>query len=320
MMSRFLADSKFSECLAMGQFPVGACFRSTVVESFLVGKTIYSSRYQVLKGAFLRPSFWAINGLYGLVNLVLFIRDNFLPDRLKHYLQLLDLFHGLPWWGWVIILLCINFLLLAEGATRTVRDREKKNNDLTNELDIIKRSRPRIQPKGSDAAHVLSVQFSPPNAIPFIAPSLRVRFINDPEGSSRSAVARDVCAKVRYSLGEQNVPSLDIDGRWADSDQPSIRDVRQSRNDLLRIDFNLGDEHILDIGFKDPQTGAFFAWNNDVYDYAGFKKPEYRLIGDSIRVEIRLRAPDVDEKFVFRFVIEGDGLRIVEQLREVSSS
>jgi hypothetical protein len=289
-----------------------------VVEFFLVGNTGYSSRYQVLKEAFLRPSFWVINGLYALVNLDLFVRDNFLPDGLKHYLQLLDLFHSLPPWEWVMILLCINFLLLFEGATRTVRDRERKNNDLAAKLEIIERLRPRIRPKGLDAAHILSVQFSPPNVVPFIAPSLRVRLINDPEGSSQSAVAKGVGAKIQYSPGEQDGLPLEIDGRWADSDQPSIRDFRQSRNDLLRTDFSIGGEHILDIGFKDPQSGAFFAWNNDVYDYPGFKKPEFRLTGGSIAVEIRLRGPEVDKKFRFSFVVDNQGLRIVEQLGELS--
>lgn len=268
-----------------------------------------SSRYEVLRETFWNPSVWAIDGLYGVVSFLLFIRDNFLSESWKQHLGLLDLVHKLPWWGWLIIFLSINILLLFEGATRTIHDRERKIDQLTSELDRIENSGPRIRPHGSDAAHVLQVYFSPPQ---FTAPFLRVRFANDPDSSAVSAVARNVGAKVRYFVDGATSASLELDGRWSDSTQPSARDPRVSRTDLLRTDFHLGDEHIVDIGFKDPDTGTFFAWSNESYSPPGFRRPDHRLSGDTIRAEVRLRAVGVDETFTFRFAVNPE-LRVLEQ-------
>ena len=135
------------------------------------------------------------------------------------------------------------------------------------------------------------------------------RFVNDPPHPYPNAIAKEIVAKIRFFRAESLL--LEIDGRWADSDQPSLRDIRQSRNDLLRTQFAIGEEHDLDIAFRDPVTGTCFAWNNDNYNYPDMRKPEHRMDGDLFRVEVRLRGPWVDESFTFQFRNASGGLEVL---------
>ena len=111
-----------------------------------------------------------------------------------------------------------------------------------------------------EAVSVSNVLFRSDNVVLFTAPFIRIRFINDPPQPYPNAIAKEIVAKIRFFGAESLL--LEIDGRWADSDQPSLRDFRQSRNHLLRTQFAIGEEHDLDIAFRDPATGACFAWNN----------------------------------------------------------
>lgn len=258
---------------------------------------------------------WTVNGLYAAINLVLFIRDNLLPDAWKDRLKLLDIFHKLPWWAWAMLVLIANILLLIEGSFRAVRKREKERNDLADKLEAIEESRPTIRPKEPNAASVKDVLFTQSGIILGAKPFISVRFINDPSIPNPAAIGKQVCAKLRYFLPDKNITLLEIDGRWAESDQPSSRDYRASRFDLLRTEFNIGDEHEVDICFRDTQSGDIYAWNNDNYNYQGFRKPEHKLDGNPIHVEIRLRGPNVDQRFTFSFANSTNGLAIVTQPR-----
>ena len=76
------------------------------------------------------------------------------------------------------------------------------------------------------------------------------------------------------------------------------------------MDFGIGQEHGLDIAFRDTD-GTFVAWNNDSYDYEEFRKPNHVLIGKEFQVEVKLLAVWVDETFVFRFSSGGGSQGIV---------
>jgi hypothetical protein len=104
---------------------------------------------------------------------------------------------------------------------------------------------------------------------------------------------------------------LAIDGRWADSDQPSIRDWRQSRTDLLRAEFGIDEEHSLDVAFRDDQTEEFYAFNNENCHYPLMKKPEHLLVGQRFMVRITLLGPWVDETFEFQFANDSGGTKIL---------
>jgi hypothetical protein len=77
---------------------------------------------------------WAINGLYGVVNLFLFGRDHHLLGTWIGKLSLLDILHKIPWWGWAILVLIANIVILFEGAFRAVRKREEERNELADKL------------------------------------------------------------------------------------------------------------------------------------------------------------------------------------------
>jgi len=165
-----------------------------------------------------------------------------------------------------------------------------------NELRAKEQSRPRLRPKDPNPVSVSTGHINVAQQ-PFNVRWVRIRFVNDPEYPSPSASADTVSAKVAFS--SNGTLLLEMDGRWSDSDQPSIRDFRQSRNDLLTTSFAIGTEHDLDIAFMDLRTFDLFAWNNDNYNYPEGKKPEHQLMGNNFQIQVRLRGPWIDESFQF---------------------
>jgi len=185
-------------------------------------------------------------------------------------------------------------------------NREKRK--LRQRLESLENSRPKIVLKQPGAVHI------EPNVYVgsiFVAQFLRVRFVNTPDEAVPSAVAEAVAAKISYFREGENNPILSIDGRWADSDQPTPRERWQSYNDLLRIKFDIGDEHNVDVAYRDSRTGECFAWNNDNYNYQDMTKPEHKLSGEVFRVQVRLVGARVDSTTEFRFSNSADGLRIL---------
>ena len=118
-------------------------------------------------------------------------------------------------------------------------------------------------------------------------------------------------ASITFFTQDGNTPLLEMEGRWAETDQPSVRDWRESKTDLLQIEFGIGAVRHLGIGFHDPKTQGFVAFNNDNYSYVDAKKPEHILTGENFRVEIRVRGPWIDETFTSFFSNTANGLEIV---------
>jgi hypothetical protein len=206
-----------------------------------------------------------------------------------------------PQWGWknwAIGALAITIVLLIEGSYRSHRDSENEKEGYKQILHEIENTKPRIVLCYPQSEYVEDVSFQWGEKVIGIAPVVKVRFINKPRTPSPSSIAKGVRAKISF-FSEENL-LLRIDGRWSRSDQPSIRDPRASKNDLLTVDFGIEEEQDLDIAFREP-GGDFIAWNNDNYNYGNFRKPEHRMTADKIDVKILLVAPYVKEEFALSF-------------------
>ena len=221
-------------------------------------------------------------------------------------------FTDLPWHWKVIILLGINIFFLVEGAARAIRKRERQRDEYRLKLQQIEEAKPHIILREPDAAYIEPVNIQSVGNVMNTVSFMTVRFVNKPLGPFPNSVARDVRVKLRFF---EPLPGgkllLATDGRWADGKQPSIRDWRESRPDLLRMEFGIEEEHSLDVAFKDDQTGEFYAFTNENCHYPLMKKPEHLLVGQHFVVRISLLGPWVDETFEFQFANEGSGAKIV---------
>jgi len=119
--------------------------------------------------------------------------------------------------------------------------------------------RPAIKLKEPGAIYIESVSQNWGDTHFDSVPFLKVRFVNDPAGPYPSAKAVDVRATINYYRSSDNAHLLSIDGRWADSDQPSAISPLASKSHLLPITFGIGEAHSLDIAYRDAQTGQYFA-------------------------------------------------------------
>jgi hypothetical protein len=234
------------------------------------------------------------------------------PDT-EDYFRYLTLLTDLPWHWKVIITLVVNVVLSVEVSFLAVRKRERQRDEYRMKLQQIEQARPHIVLREPDAEYVESVRIQAIGNLTNVVSFIKVRFVNTPTGLPfPNSVAHDVRAKVRFlepTAGGRLL--LAIEGRWADSDQPSIRDWRQYRNDLLKMEFGIEEEHSLDIAFRDDQTGEFYAFNNDNYSYPQMKKPEHLLAGQRFLVRISLLGPWVDETFEFLFANDSIGTKIM---------
>jgi len=182
-------------------------------------------------------------------------------------------------------------------------------------LEEIERAKPTIKLKEPGAVYTeaVALNFTTKQGHPVVSfnvPFLKVRFVNDPEQAHPAAKADGVRAKISYYRCSDNALVLSIDGRWAESDQPPLYNPAASKAHLLPTTFGHGEEHSLDVAYRDSETGQYFAWNNDNYNYPGFTYDRHRLDGDCFRVEVRLRGDFVDETFSFRFRISATGFDI----------
>jgi hypothetical protein len=218
-------------------------------------------------------------------------------------------------WHWkVIITLVLNIILFVELSFRAVGKGERQRDEYYSKLQQIEQARPHIILREPHAEYVEPVHIQAVGSTTTAVSLIRVRFVNSPTGPPLpNSVARGVRAKVRFfESAPEGRLLLMIEGKWAESDQPSIRDFRDYRNDLLKIDFGIEEEHSLDIAFRDDQTGEFYAFNHDNYSYPQMKKPEHLLAGQHFLVRISLFGPWVDETFEFLFAndsFETDPLR-----------
>lgn len=125
------------------------------------------------------------------------------------------------------------------------------------------------------------------------------------EGKPRHAM-RGVAAKIEYQDASGKL--FQLDGRWADSDQPT--DPTRSTTHLLRVDFNVGDEHPLDIvaQFHD----GCYAVNTDSLR-SGIKNPDKKLQGPMIPISVRLLSEDVDQTFQLELKINSDAIELMQR-------
>jgi hypothetical protein len=207
-------------------------------------------------------------------------------------------------WSCVRIAFGISALILIWQQVTAKRKIEQR-------LVAIEEARPRIILKQPRAVYVENAVRITGSSAQFVAPFLKVRFVNEPAGPYPNAKVDGVKATIQYFRDGEDTPLLEIDGRWSGSDQPSLRDYRQSRTDLLRMAFDIGDVHELDVAYRDPRTGCCYAWNNDNYNYSDMTKPEHGLDGGAFRVKVRLLGIWVDQTFVFGFTNSAKGLEIV---------
>jgi hypothetical protein len=260
------------------------------------------------------PAVWAANAV-----LALLLWGNGIVETLpatQDYFRYLSPLTDLPWHWKVIITLAVNIVLFVEVAFRAVRKRERQRDEYRLRLQQIDQARPHIVLREQNAEWVEPVHIQAVGNVTNVVSFVRVCFVNKPAGLPfPNSVARDVRAKVRFL---EPTPGgrllLAIEGKWADRDQPPVRDWRQHKNDLLKMEFGIEEEHSLDIAFRDDQTGKFYAFNNDNYTYPQMKKPEHLLAGQRFLIRISLLGPWVDQTYEFLFANDSSGTKIVRPL------
>jgi hypothetical protein len=213
-----------------------------------------------------------------------------------------------PKWGWeiwIIGALLITVLFEFEHSFRHIVKHEKshleRETKLATKLEEIKTAKPRIKLREPSAIYIGETSQIHGDIRFTSVPFLKVRFINEPAGPYPSAKATDVRATIAYYRYPNNAHFLSIDGRWADSDQPSATSPLTSKSHLLATTFGIGQAHDLDIAYRDPQSGQYYAWNNENYNYQFFRCDRHLLEGDRFRVDVHLLGDWVDEHFSFRF-------------------
>jgi hypothetical protein len=270
----------------------------------------HTSRRLVWEATLGSPLTWVVNAVIALLAWSDSITRIF-PDA-ENLFSRLAFLNELQWYWKIIILLGANIFLLVEGAARAIRKGERQRVEYRLKLKQIEEAKPHIVLREPDAAYIAPVNIQAIGNVMNAVSFMTVRFVNQPQGPFPNSVARDVRVKLRFF---EPVPGgrllLAIDGRWGDSDQPSIRDWRQSRTDLLRMGFGIEEERSLDVAFRDDQTGEFYAFNNENCHYPLMKKPEHLLVGQHFMVRISLLGPWVDETFEFQFANDSGGTKIL---------
>ena len=164
--------------------------------------------------------------------------------------------------------LCALMLCAYQSFSALIRD----NNGLRQKLQKIEDSKPQIKLK-SPAVHVIAVghqflnlQIGQPGFTENV-PFLRIAFHNNPPTSLPNSSAKGVRAYVDFTPNGGNVPSLTMDGRWAESHQPPHYGPFDSKSELLPISFGFGESHNLDIAYISSVDHRCYAWNNDNYQH-----------------------------------------------------
>lgn len=145
---------------------------------------------------------------------------------------------------------------------------------------------------------------------------LKIRFVNDPRLSVPSSKAT-VIATIDYYSDPDNIHLHSLDGRWADSTQPSAISPLESKIHLLPATFLHRQQRSLDIAFCDGESGKYYAWNNDNYNAGNefYVYPKHLLVGLRFRVAIRLRGDWVDKKVSCIFGTKDKGF-VIESYEE----
>jgi hypothetical protein len=265
----------------------------------------------MLKEVFLKRWVVIANAILLVYSAATTLRDAFSPQTQQKY-QLNLFLHQWSWQTWVALFAAGNFLVVLHGAWLAIKKREVERDALATKLREIENTKPKIKLSEPNAVHIIpdvvqtfgDVQLGP---VPFLA----VRFVNEPRGPYPSAKAVDVRATINYYRDPDNSHLLSIDGRWSDSDQPSAIGPLKSKSHLLATTFGIGQKHDLDIAYRDAQTGKYYAWNNDNYQYQFFRCEGHLLTGNKFRVDIHLIGEWVEEHFSFKFRTTETGFALI---------
>ncbi len=260
------------------------------------------------------PILWGMNALLALL-LWGDVIGKIFPDT-EDYFRYLALLTALPWQWKVILTLLVNIVFFMEVSLRAVREGERQRDEYRRKLQQIEQARPHIVPRQPDPEYIEPVHIQTIGNVTNVVSFIKVRFVNLPTGLPfPNSVAHDVRAKVRFF---EPVPGgrllLAIEGIWDGSDQQGIRHWQQHRNDLLKMEFGIEEEHSLDIAFRDDETGELYAFNSDNYGYPQMKKPEHLLAGQHFFVRISLLGPWVDEAFEFLIANDSLGTTVADSL------
>ncbi len=190
------------------------------------------------------------------------------------------------------------------GQLESIRRLQSERESVENKLKEIEETKPNIVLREPGARHIEAISLNDGRVVVLTAHFIKVRFVNRPTRNSPMSIAREVSAKIKF-FDENDQLVLEMDGRWDDSDQPTLRHHTLTRRDLLLTEFGIEGEHNLDIAFLDPKTNEFVAFNNDNYNYQAFRKPEHILRGRKFRAEMRLIAAHVDVTYSVEFATSG---------------
>jgi hypothetical protein len=181
-------------------------------------------------------------------------------------------------------------------------------------LEEIETAKPNIKPFLPGATHSIPVSHrfngkaidGNDVVIVFTVPFLRVTFWNDPPFSDPKSVAKNLRAYLMFYPVGQSVPSLRIQGRWAESNQPKGDDPYTSTAPLAETTLGLGESNTVDIAFISGLDSSCYAWNNDNYKYLFCQNPAHLLHERGYEVYVRLRGEMVDENFKLTFWLDRD--------------
>lgn len=185
-----------------------------------------------------------------------------------------------------------------------------ERNQLSRRLTEIEEATPLIRPKAPGAVHCIQVWQGPNIRVPF----LRVRFWNDPPASHPKAVGKGVRAFVRFFPSGHGVSSLEIPGRWSESDQPDVTKPHISTAPLEETTFGFGESKTVDIAYISSVDGGCYAWNNENYKYPQFQNPSHLLNELGYTVDVLLRGEMLDATFRFTFHVTNGTFKFTQPL------
>jgi hypothetical protein len=181
---------------------------------------------------------------------------------------------------------------------------EAEKAELLQQRKEFDEAKPNIILREPSARLIEVISLNDGRVVTLTAAFVKVRFVNRPTKHTPTAIAQGVSAKIKF-FDKDGQLVLEMDGRWDDKDQPTLRLATQSKRDLLLTDFAIEEERNLDIAFLDPKSNQFIAMNNDNYKCQDSRLPEHFLKGDQFRAEIRLIAVHVDVTFSVEFAASG---------------
>ena len=133
------------------------------------------------------------------------------------------------------------------------------------------------------------------------ATSFRARFRNHPRKPYPESIARDVIAEIEYRTQSGELLVGPIVGRWADTDQPTVKSSLESTKYQDRVDFGIEETRDLDLIIH--YLGEYgYAFNRESYKHRRLANPAYQLKANVIKIRVKLNGPYIKETFSFTIV------------------